>query len=386
MASISKQSKETQDRHRKLLADLLKRPENHECMDCRARNPTWASINLGVFVCIRCSGLHRQVGVHITKVRSCTMDLWDPEQIAFMQTMGNGKGKALYEALLPPDYGKPSESEDSQLVLQWIRTKYEKKRYIHPNGMAGVLQQFASTKSGATSSTAPSTTTSQLSTMTMAKPRASRQKASLASIEDGCSFDQFMSPAVQSPRGTFPTEEEVSAGGGGGASAFSFIDAPTTTANGGSAFSFVSEQPPISGGGGGAPSAFDFMGNDSSAPSGSPLTGGGAATAPPPVDDLFEYIAQHRHDTQRAPGGGGGGEGGFATTVASTNDPFSPTSITPQMPGSVSASPPPPAPLFQPGQTVDPAEVQRMLTAMQLQMQENMALLMKVATPAASPT
>lgn len=129
MASISRQSKETQERHRRILAQLLKLPENAECMDCRARNPTWASTNLGVFLCIRCSGLHRQVGVHITKVKSCTMDLWDPEQVSFICRMGNARAKKIFEEKLPKDYGKPSESEDSGLVLQWIRSKYERKLY-----------------------------------------------------------------------------------------------------------------------------------------------------------------------------------------------------------------------------------------------------------------
>lgn len=136
MASISRQPKEMQDRHRRILANMLKQPDNRECADCRARNPTWASTNLGVFLCIRCSGLHRQVGVHITKVKSCTMDLWDPDQVVYIQKIGNGKARRIYEAKLPPNYGKPAESEDSALVLQWIRAKYEKRKFIHDNPMA----------------------------------------------------------------------------------------------------------------------------------------------------------------------------------------------------------------------------------------------------------
>lgn len=44
-------------------------------------DPTWASANLGIFLCLNCSGCHRSLGVHISQVRSITMDAWFPDQI-----------------------------------------------------------------------------------------------------------------------------------------------------------------------------------------------------------------------------------------------------------------------------------------------------------------
>lgn len=77
-------SKDLNAKHAKILEGLLKLPENRECADCGTRAPRWASINLGIFICMRCSGIHRSLGVHISKVRSTTLDTWLPEQVSFM--------------------------------------------------------------------------------------------------------------------------------------------------------------------------------------------------------------------------------------------------------------------------------------------------------------
>jgi stromal membrane-associated protein len=64
------------------LQKVLKKPENKYCADCERPNPSWASTTLGVFVCIKCSGYHRELGTHITKVKSCDLDKWTEEQMA----------------------------------------------------------------------------------------------------------------------------------------------------------------------------------------------------------------------------------------------------------------------------------------------------------------
>ena len=58
--------------------------------DCGASSPDWASLNLGVLLCIECAGVHRQLGVHMSKVRSCTLDVkvWEEPQV--LEVRGKG--------------------------------------------------------------------------------------------------------------------------------------------------------------------------------------------------------------------------------------------------------------------------------------------------------
>ncbi|XP_027557079.1 stromal membrane-associated protein 2 [Neopelma chrysocephalum] len=115
------------ERYQTVLAGLLAEDENKFCADCQAKGPRWASWNIGVFICIRCAGIHRNLGVHISRVKSVNLDQWTQEQIQCVQEMGNGKANRLYEAFLPENFRRP---QTDQAVESFIRDKYEKKKYM----------------------------------------------------------------------------------------------------------------------------------------------------------------------------------------------------------------------------------------------------------------
>ncbi|KAF2072156.1 hypothetical protein CYY_006532 [Polysphondylium violaceum] len=103
---------------------------NQFCADCNTKDPDWASINFGCIVCIDCSGIHRSLGVHISKVRSLTLDKWEPELLGMMKCIGNEKVNKIYEELVPSDRRKPTPNDPFDIRCKWIRDKYEKKIFV----------------------------------------------------------------------------------------------------------------------------------------------------------------------------------------------------------------------------------------------------------------
>ncbi|KAH3759582.1 stromal membrane-associated GTPase-activating protein 2 [Pelomyxa schiedti] len=111
-------------------------PGNSTCVDCDSPAPDWASINLGVLMCLECSGVHRALGTHISKVRSLTLDKWNPDMLLYMKYTGNKKVNEILECLSPLPLTKPTAKSERALREQFIKSKYEVKKFVQQQSMS----------------------------------------------------------------------------------------------------------------------------------------------------------------------------------------------------------------------------------------------------------
>ena len=129
----------------KLLQALRENDQgNTWCADCGSSSKVeWVSINLAIILCIECSGIHRSLGTHISKVRSLTLDItsFTPDIIELLLLVGNRVANMVWESKLDPNI-KPNAQATREQRLKFITAKYVDKAYVEP--ISATLSRYPS--------------------------------------------------------------------------------------------------------------------------------------------------------------------------------------------------------------------------------------------------
>ncbi|KAK7062025.1 ArfGap-domain-containing protein [Favolaschia claudopus] len=178
-----------QTQAKKVLQELVK-TENKTCSDCGNPNPQWASLGFAVFLCLQCAGTHRGFGVHISFVRSISMDTWQADQLKRMQIGGNAAFKQFMKSYEPAEQGGYKEGNSPYDIYHcWAASQYRAK-----------LDAEIAGKEWAPSAPPPPSSSNSTDSAGLRKSRASARSNTGSSIRaDSASPASF---TKGSPRGT----------------------------------------------------------------------------------------------------------------------------------------------------------------------------------------
>ncbi|XP_041824273.1 arf-GAP with SH3 domain, ANK repeat and PH domain-containing protein 1 isoform X7 [Melanotaenia boesemani] len=118
-----------EDLTKAIIEDVLRIPGNELCCDCGAADPKWLSTNLGILTCIECSGIHREMGVHVSRIQSMELDKLGTSELLLAKNVGNSSFNEIMEGNLPCPSPKPTPSSDMTVRKEFINAKYVDHKY-----------------------------------------------------------------------------------------------------------------------------------------------------------------------------------------------------------------------------------------------------------------
>ncbi|XP_018414219.1 PREDICTED: arf-GAP with SH3 domain, ANK repeat and PH domain-containing protein 1 isoform X6 [Nanorana parkeri] len=130
-----------EDLTKAIIEDVQKTPGNYACCDCGSPDPTWLSINLGILTCIECSGIHREMGVHISRIQSLELDKLGTSELLLAKNVGNNNFNDIMEGNLPTPSPKPTPSSDMTARKEYITAKYVEHKYCRKIYASGAEKQ-----------------------------------------------------------------------------------------------------------------------------------------------------------------------------------------------------------------------------------------------------